>query len=76
FALTKSLKFAHPGTRFIFLIGMLSNKDHENFIKEISKIAEKIKITDLGSERFIPSESLALIAKKFVREVEIIKGIL
>jgi len=71
FSLTKSLKFAHPGARFVFLIGMLTNKDHANFIREISNIAEKIIITDLESERFIPSESLALIARNFVRDVEI-----
>ncbi len=75
FSLTKSLKFAHPGIRFVFLIGMLTNKDHENFIEEVSKLAEKIMITDLKSERFIPSENLALIAKKFVRDVEIIKDL-
>jgi len=50
-ALIKSLIILYPDTKFNFLIGMLSDKDHKKFIENISELSNKIFITDQFSER-------------------------
>ncbi|MGE5443151.1 MAG: bifunctional folylpolyglutamate synthase/dihydrofolate synthase [Ignavibacteriales bacterium] len=71
-ALRESLQKMFPGEKFVFLIGMLGDKDHEGYMSEISRVAERVVITDVPSERGIRAEELARIAAKFL-EVEVIK---
>jgi len=74
-ALKNSLKYAYPGRKFLFLIGMLADKDHENFIEELSYITDSMIITEVPSERNMPSEILADIAKNHVDNVRVIKDL-
>jgi dihydrofolate synthase / folylpolyglutamate synthase len=72
YALRTSLKHAYPKKRFLFLIGMLADKDHENYLRELSPITEGMIVTDVPSERHMPSEDLANIASSYVNNVRVI----
>lgn len=72
-ALRESLQILYPGGKFTFLIGMLGDKDHVGYLSEISQVAECIVITDVPSDRGIKAEQLAEKAKKFLKEVDIVK---
>jgi dihydrofolate synthase / folylpolyglutamate synthase len=72
YALRSSLKHAYPEKKFLFLIGMLADKDHENYLKELSPITEGMIITEVPSERHMPSEDLANIARSYVDSVRVI----
>jgi dihydrofolate synthase/folylpolyglutamate synthase len=74
YALRSSLMHAYPETKFLFLIGMLADKDHENFLKELSPITEGMIITEAPSERHMPSEDLANVARRYVDSVRVIKN--
>ncbi len=71
-SLVESIKDSYPDTKFTFLIGMLEEKGHEQFIEEISLIAEKLIITKVPSERTADPKQLALTAQKYIEEIEII----
>jgi dihydrofolate synthase/folylpolyglutamate synthase len=60
-----------PEMHFVFLLGMLSDKDHENYLKEIAQVAKSIITTDVPSERGATAESLAAIAKRHVEKVQV-----
>lgn len=72
YALKSSLMHAYPEKKFLFLIGMLADKDHENYLKELSPITEGMIITEAPSERHMPSEDLANIARRYVDSVRVI----
>ncbi len=74
-ALRKSLESLFPATRFVFLIGMLSDKDHGEYIGEISPIAEEIVLTNVPSERGMRAEALADIARRFTKRLKIIPNL-
>ncbi len=71
-ALRSSLRNAYPEKKFLFLIGMLTDKDHENYVKELSPIAEGMIVTRVPSERHMPAEDLANIARTYVESVRVI----
>jgi dihydrofolate synthase/folylpolyglutamate synthase len=73
YALRRSLQHAYPEKKFLFLIGMLADKDHENYLKELSPITEGMIITEIPSERHMPSEDLANIARSYVDIIKVIK---
>jgi dihydrofolate synthase/folylpolyglutamate synthase len=75
YALRKSLEAMFPGIKFVFLIGMLADKDHEGYLKEISRGAEGFIITDVPSERGMKAETLAEIARRYVTSIEVIKDL-
>jgi dihydrofolate synthase/folylpolyglutamate synthase len=58
-ALVKSLKQMYPSHKFTFLIGMLGDKDHSRFIRELMPIARKFVVTEIDSERALGAEALA-----------------
>lgn len=58
-ALAASLKRMYPSLKFTFLIGMLVDKDHSRFIRELTPIARKFIVTEIESERAIGAEALA-----------------
>jgi dihydrofolate synthase/folylpolyglutamate synthase len=58
-ALAESLKLMHPSLKFTFLIGMLTDKDHGSFIKELAPIAGKFIATEIESDRALSAEALA-----------------
>jgi dihydrofolate synthase/folylpolyglutamate synthase len=58
-ALVESLKQMYPSLKFTLLIGMLMDKDHGSFIRELTPITGKFIITEIESERAISAEALA-----------------
>jgi dihydrofolate synthase/folylpolyglutamate synthase len=72
-ALSLSLHSMYPDAQFTFLIGMLNDKDHEKYLREISEVAERIIITGLPSKRGISAERLGEIARGYVQEIEVIE---
>ncbi|MEW6143762.1 MAG: folylpolyglutamate synthase/dihydrofolate synthase family protein [Thermodesulfobacteriota bacterium] len=58
-ALAMSLKRMYPSLKFTFLIGMLRDKDHNSFIRELTPIAARLVVTEIESERAIGAEALA-----------------
>ncbi|MCL4243824.1 MAG: bifunctional folylpolyglutamate synthase/dihydrofolate synthase [Candidatus Dadabacteria bacterium] len=65
-ALVKSLRALYPGTKFAFLVGMLDDKRHAPFLKEISGVAGRLIITEVPSSRTTPAEKLLKAAAKYV----------
>lgn len=74
-ALRKSLEAMFPEKRFAFLVGMLADKDHENYLEEISKVAENIITTNVPSERGVAAERLADIAKRHIKKIRVINNL-
>lgn len=72
-ALVKSIYYKYPGTSFTFLIGMLDDKGHEDFFREISQIARRLIITRVPSERGAFPEKLLAAAEKHINDIEIIQ---
>jgi len=58
-ALVKSLKQMYPSLKFTFLVGMLTDKDHGAFIRELAPIAGKFIVTEIESERAMSTGALA-----------------
>ena len=50
-ALVDTIILEYPGVKFTFLIGMLSDKNHDLYMREIARIANNIVITNVPSER-------------------------
>ncbi|MCK5392042.1 MAG: bifunctional folylpolyglutamate synthase/dihydrofolate synthase [Deltaproteobacteria bacterium] len=71
-SLVKSIRDSYPDTKFTFLAAMLEDKGHEQFLKEISSIAEKLIITKVPSERTADPKQLTVIAQKYIEEIETI----
>jgi len=71
-ALAASLRHSYPGVRFTFLIGMLGDKDHSAFLKEVAGVAEKIIITQAPSERGANTDSLSEAAGEYIDNIIII----
>ena len=59
--------------KFVFLISMLSDKDHQGFISIISKVADKIVITEIPNERSTDTDELYKISMSYVDNVEVIE---
>jgi len=70
--LVESIEHSYPNTLFTFLIGMLEDKGHEEFFKEISRVTEKLIITKVPSERTSNPRELTEIASKYIKEIELI----
>jgi dihydrofolate synthase/folylpolyglutamate synthase len=58
-ALVESLRLMHPSLKFTFLVGMLRDKDHGSFIRELAPLAGKFIATEIESERALSAEALA-----------------
>ncbi len=71
-ALRESIEKMFPGMKFVILIGMLSDKDHEGYMRAIYPIAECMIVTDVPSERGIAAKELANIAKPYVNKIKVI----
>ena len=71
--LVRSISDKYPNTKFTFLIAMLDDKNHEEFLQYISEVAEKILITRAPSERSSGTEVLADAAKKYIDNVRVIE---
>ncbi|MFI5323930.1 MAG: bifunctional folylpolyglutamate synthase/dihydrofolate synthase [Thermodesulfobacteriota bacterium] len=63
-ALAGSLVLMYPSRKFTFLIGMLNDKDHASFLRELSPLAERLVITEVPSERAVSAEALFKKASK------------
>jgi len=57
----------------VFLISMLSDKNHEEFISRLSRKAERIIITRIPNERAAETKHLYNISKKYLDNVEIVE---
>jgi len=73
-ALIKSLRILHPDIKFDFLIGMLSDKEHKKFIKNISELSNKIFITDQFSEREADTDKFKTICEELNCKYKIINN--
>ncbi len=71
-ALRKSIERMFKAKKFVFLIGMLADKDHEEYMKAISTIVEYMIITEVPSERGIKAIELANVARHYVNNIKII----
>ncbi len=71
-SLVESLTKSFPGRRFTFLVGMLSDKDHQMYIKEVSAVADKIIFTEVPSPRTIKARDLARKAEPLRNKFEIL----
>jgi len=58
-ALVMSLEKMYPSRKFTFLVGMLADKDHSRFVRELIPIARRFIVTEIDSERAIGAEALA-----------------
>jgi dihydrofolate synthase/folylpolyglutamate synthase len=73
-ALANALRTLYPGTKFTFLLGMLDDKQHAPFLREIAGVAEKLIITEVPSSRAAPAEKLLAAASRYLHcEIRIIK---
>ena len=73
-ALVKSLRALYPGTKFAFLVGMLDDKRHAPFLKEIAGLAGRLIITEVPSSRTTPAEKLLEAASKYIDcEITVVK---
>lgn len=72
-SLVDSLVDTYPNTKFVFLVGMLDDKGHSNFLKEISSITEKLMITRVPSERTAYTQELKTLAQEHIDDIEIIE---
>jgi len=70
--LVDALKNSYPNTKFTFLLGMLKDKGHEEFINAISTVAEKLILTTVPTERTADTENLSRIAEQYIDNIEII----
>jgi len=59
--------------KFTFLVSMLKDKNHEEYLSLISGNAEKIVITKIPNERGTESKYLYDISKKYLDNVEIVE---
>jgi len=59
--------------KFTFLVSMLKDKNHEEYLSLISGNAEKIVITKIPNERGAESKYLYDISKKYLDNVEIVE---
>lgn len=73
-ALVLSLKKMFPNTKFNFLIGMLTDKNHLEFLTIVSTISNQITLTDNFSEREISVENLAKCCTKAKIKYNIIRN--
>jgi dihydrofolate synthase/folylpolyglutamate synthase len=71
-ALIKSIERMFKAKKFVFLIGMLADKNHEEYMKAISTIAEYIIITEVPSERGIKAIKLANVARHYANNITVI----
>jgi len=72
--LAYSIEHSYPNTQFTFLIGMLDDKGHEEFFREISRVAEKLIITQVPSERTTDPRALMELAQKYIGNIKLIKN--
>lgn len=72
-SLVESIKEAYPETRFTFLLGMLDDKGHDDFLNTISPITEELIITKVPSDRTANINQLLSLAKNYIKNVEIIE---
>jgi len=72
-SLVNTLDEFSENNKFIFLISMLKNKNQDEFISIISKIAEKIVVTNIPNVRGAETKLLYDISKKYTDKVEIVE---
>ena len=60
-------------SRFVFMISMLSDKNHEEFFSALSGIAEKIIITKIPNERAAGTKNLYDISRNYIEDVVVIE---
>jgi dihydrofolate synthase/folylpolyglutamate synthase len=71
-ALRISIEKMFQGMKFVFLIGMLADKDHETYLSAISPIAECMITTNVPSERGIKAIELANVAMRYINNIKVI----
>ncbi len=72
-ALVNNLHELKPRSKYVFLLGMLNDKDHKEFIATISRKASKVVVTTIPNERGTDAETLFKMSKLFVDNTEMIQ---
>jgi len=72
--LAQSIEHSYPNTQFTFLIGMLDDKGHEEFFREISRVVEKLIITQVPSERTANPRTLMELSQKYIKNIKLIEN--
>ena len=62
--LAASLRSCFPGRRFVFIIGVLADKDYHTMLRSLYPIAEKMVCVTPDSPRALPAEELAETARE------------
>jgi len=70
--LVKTLKFHFKNKRWHVLLGLASDKDVKSFIKNITKIAKSITVTNLALYKKSNPENIFKIAKKHIKNSKLI----
>jgi len=68
-ALTSSLKQMFPNQKFIFVMGVLADKDYHEMIAEFSPLAASVVTIAPPNPRALPPDDLANDISKYVKEV-------
>ncbi|MCI2049195.1 MAG: bifunctional folylpolyglutamate synthase/dihydrofolate synthase [Lachnospiraceae bacterium] len=68
--LSESLRAVLPGRRFIFMVGVLADKEYDKVLKDTADLADAIvTLTPLGNRRALPALELAKTAASYCSEV-------
>lgn len=73
--LAESLRMLSGEARFVFVVAMMSTKDHRGFIRGISDIAEAIVVTDLDIPSGLGAGALEMAAQPCRVEVRAVPGL-
>ncbi len=70
-ALTVSIKQLFGDLKFVFVVGMLKNKDHEGFLSEITGVASNIIFTTLPGVECMAPDKLSAIGSKYMDNLSV-----
>lgn len=74
-ALRESLQTMFPNQKFVFLISMMKNKEHLDFVRQLIPIADKFITVDMQNTGSINAESLARLISVYFKNVEVQKDL-
>lgn len=72
-ALIKSINYIYGDMKFVFLITMLNDKDHDSFLKKIIPFASRIILTQIPDDRCASADELGNKLSEYYNNYEIIE---
>ena len=70
-ALTASLRQLVPDTKFVFMCGILGDKDYRDMLQELSPLAAAIVVAQVPNPRAKNAADLAETAKEYCADVRV-----